>query len=346
MDIVTRELINKREHDILCSQASFSDESAGRVRPTTKDFLRNDFQRDRDKILHSKAFRRLSHKTQVFLAVEGDHFRTRLTHTLEVSQIARTIARGLGLNEDLTEAIALGHDLGHTPFGHGGERALSYCIARARGLDVQDPANKELFKHNEQSIRVVEHLENAGNGLNLTPEVKDGILHHTGHVRASSMEGRIVATADRIAYVNHDIDDAIRAGLLCESDIPQNIKTTIGSHHADRIETLVLDMVHTSAALGDIALSDEMWDAMNELRAFLFENVYMAPSVDAEVKKAHRIIEQLFAYYIEHLDEIPNEYKALAQDDIQAVVDYIACMSDRYAITVFERIFIPTPVVV
>ena len=196
MDIVTRELINKREHDILCSQASFSDESAGRVRPTTKDFLRNDFQRDRDKILHSKAFRRLSHKTQVFLAVEGDHFRTRLTHTLEVSQIARTIARGLGLNEDLTEAIALGHDLGHTPFGHGGERALSYCIARARGLDVQDPANKELFKHNEQSIRVVEHLENAGNGLNLTPEVKDGILHHTGHVRASSMEGRIVATAE------------------------------------------------------------------------------------------------------------------------------------------------------
>lgn len=345
VEIVSRQALEQREQQTLCNQACFSSKTLGRNRQTSDDFLRNDFQRDRDKILHSKSFRRLSHKTQVFLAVEGDHFRTRLTHTLEVSQIARTIARGLGLNEDLTEAIALGHDLGHTPFGHSGEEALSNCIAQARGLDVNDPANKKLYKHNVQSIRVVEHLENAGAGLNLTQEVKDGILHHTGKARAASLEGRIVATADRIAYVNHDIDDAIRAGLLQESQLPKRTLELIGQNHASRIQTLVLDMVRTSAARGDIAMSDELWDAMNELRFFLFEKVYRAESVNVEVEKATRLIECLFNYYIHHITEIPEEYRKLSEgDDVQAVVDYIACMTDRYAISVFERIFIPSPV--
>ena len=219
MRIVTREDQQLREHETLSPEASFADETEGRDRSSEPDFLRNDFQRDRDKILHTKSFRRLSHKTQVFLAAEGDHFRTRLTHTLEVAQIARTIARALGLNEDLTEAISLGHDLGHTPFGHTGEDALCRAIARVRGIDPECPEAAALYRHNEQSLRVVEAIENDGRGLNLTPEVRDGILCHTGPVPAETLEGRIVAVADRIAYVNHDIDDAIRAGIL-DATIP------------------------------------------------------------------------------------------------------------------------------
>ena len=214
--------------------------------------LRCDYQRDRDKILHTKSFRRLSHKTQVFLAAEGDHYRTRLTHTLEVAQIARTIARALGLNEDLTEAISLGHDLGHTPFGHTGEDAIARCLARYKGVDPDSPQAQGLYLHNEQSLRVVEVIENGGRGLNLTAEVRDGILCHTGPQRAETLEGRIVAVADRIAYVNHDIDDAIRAGLLSEDDLPASTHDVLGPDHSSRIQTLVFDMVETSASVDDI----------------------------------------------------------------------------------------------
>ena len=286
MHIITRENQQQRERMALSEDAAFAEESEGRARSSDPDVLRTDYQRDRDKILHAKSFRRLSHKTQVFLASEGDHFRTRLTHTLEVAQIARTITRALGLNEDLTEAISLGHDLGHTPFGHTGEAALSAAIARHRGIDPASPEAARLYRHNEQSVRVVERIENGGAGLNLTLEVRDGILNHTGNLRADTLEGRIVATAARIAYVNHDIDDAIRAGILREADLPEATHRVLGADHSARIETLVRDMVETSAAEGDIRMSEPVWDAMMELRAFLFANVYTAPPVMAEVEKA------------------------------------------------------------
>ena len=346
MDVNNRELLEAREHELLSEEAMFSDESEGRDRTTEPDFLRTDYQRDRDKILHSKSFRRLSHKTQVFLAAEGDHFRTRLTHTLEVSQIARTIARALGLNEDLTEAIALGHDLGHTPFGHTGEAALVSCLAHARGIDPESPEAVNLFRHNVQSLRVVELIENGGQGLNLTPEVRDGILHHTGKERADTLEGRIVATADRIAYVNHDIDDAIRAGMLAEDMLPASTHAVLGADHSARIETLVRDMVETSARLDDIALSDPVWNAMNELRGFLFDTVYTAPEVIAEVTKAKYLMARLFDYFLEHIDEVPEENRAIAKgDDARAVADYIAGMTDRFATATFMRLFVPKDIV-
>lgn len=342
MHIIYRENQEQREHETLSEEASFADESEGRARSTEPDILRNDYQRDRDKILHTKSFRRLSHKTQVFLAAEGDHFRTRLTHTLEVSQIARTIARALGLNEDLTEAIALGHDLGHTPFGHTGEEALSMCIARHRGVHIDGSEGNLLYRHNEQSLRVVEVIENSGKGLNLTPEVRDGIICHTGSLRAETYEGRIVATADRIAYVNHDIDDAIRAGVLRESDLPASTHEVLGPDHSSRIQTLVLDMVETSAARDDIALSERVWDAMSELRRFLFDRVYMAPVVMAEVRKAMHLIGDLFDYYVEHIDEVPQEYRAISDgDDLRAVTDYVAGMTDRFAKSLYQDLFVP-----
>ncbi|MEQ3362285.1 deoxyguanosinetriphosphate triphosphohydrolase [Raoultibacter massiliensis] len=342
MHIIYRENQEQREHETLSEEASFADESEGRARSTEPDILRNDYQRDRDKILHTKSFRRLSHKTQVFLAAEGDHFRTRLTHTLEVSQIARTIARALGLNEDLTEAIALGHDLGHTPFGHTGEEALSMCIARHRGVRIDGSEGNLLYRHNEQSLRVVEVIENGGKGLNLTPEVRDGIICHTGSLRAETYEGRIVATADRIAYVNHDIDDAIRAGVLRESDLPASTHEVLGPDHSSRIQTLVLDMVETSAARDDIALSEGVWDAMSELRRFLFDRVYMAPVVMAEVRKAMHLIGDLFDYYVEHIDEVPQEYRAISDgDDLRAVTDYVAGMTDRFAKSLYQDLFVP-----
>lgn len=340
MRTIRREEQELREHQVLSTDAAFSDESEGRSRSTAEDLLRNDYQRDRDKILHTKSFRRLSHKTQVFLAAEGDHFRTRLTHTLEVAQIARTIARALSLNEDLTEAIALGHDLGHTPFGHTGEEALSACLARYRGLDHEESGL--LYHHNEQSLRVVERIENGGKGLNLTAEVRDGIVCHTGKRRAETLEGRIVAVADRIAYVNHDIDDAIRAGILHESDLPDSTHTLLGPDHSSRIETLVMDMVETSATAGDIRMSEPIWDAMMELRTFLFEYVYRADMVMAEVYKATRLLESLFTYYVEHSEEIPEEYRLISEGDtLRAVTDYIAGMTDRYAKSQFQRIFVP-----
>lgn len=346
MRIIHREDQEQRERALLSFEAAFSSDSEGRDRSTAPDILRNDFQRDRDKILHSKSFRRLSHKTQVFLAAEGDHYRTRLTHTLEVAQIARTIARALGLNEDLTEAISLGHDLGHTPFGHAGEEALSRCLARhgrqPRADADGDPRGALLYRHNEQSLRVVERIENGGKGLNLTPEVRDGILRHTGSVRAETLEGRVVATADRIAYVNHDIDDAIRAGILKEADLPASTHEVLGPDHSARIEALVLDMVQTSAACDDIRMSDRVWDAMMELRSFLFKAVYTAPVVLAETEKAGRLIEAMFDYYVDHLDEIPSEYRDISEGDpLTAVCDYIAGMTDRYATATYQRLFIP-----
>ncbi len=342
MRIIHREDQQQREHTMLSSDAAFADESEGRARSSEPDLLRTDFQRDRDKILHTKSFRRLSHKTQVFLAAEGDHFRTRLTHTLEVAQIARTIARALGLNEDLTEAISLGHDLGHTPFGHTGEEALSSCLARYRGIDPQSPEARDLYRHNKQSLRVVERIENGGKGLNLTTEVRDGIVCHTGNVRAETLEGRIVAIADRIAYVNHDIDDAIRAGILSEDDLPASTHALLGSNHSSRIETLVVDMVETSAASGDIGMSEPIWDAMMELRSFLFDHVYTSEVVMAEVIKARRLVNNLFDYFVEHPEEIPEEYHLISDGDVlNAVTDHIAGMTDRYAESLYEDLFIP-----
>ena len=329
----------------LCEDACHVGESAGRVSPTDYDALRNDFQRDRDRIIHTKAFRRLSHKTQVFLAPEGDHFRTRLTHTLEVSQIARTVSRALSLNEDLTEAIALGHDLGHTPFGHCGEAALTRCLRRAweEGRCPGHASAPEFF-HNEQSLRVVDVIEGGGRGLNLTAEVRDGIVHHTGDVRPATLEGRVVAIADRIAYVNHDIDDAIRAGLLTEEMLPESTHAILGKTHSTRIDTLVVDLVDTSIATGDIRMTDTVWDAMMELREFLFVNVYHSPRVLAEVAKAVHMVSELFSYFMEHPEAVSEEYRALsAGDTARAVTDYIACMTDRYATHLFQHLFIPSP---
>ncbi|MGI6106182.1 MAG: deoxyguanosinetriphosphate triphosphohydrolase [Raoultibacter sp.] len=342
MDIVFREDQETREHQILSSDATYVDESEGRVRSSEPDILRNAFQRDRDRILHSKAFRRLSHKTQVFLASEGDHFRTRLTHTLEVSQIARTIARALKLNEDLTEAIALGHDLGHTPFGHTGEEALSRCLAKHRGVNPSSDEAAEFYHHNVQSLRVVELIENGGKGLNLSFEVRDGIVCHTGSQKPETYEGQIVAIADRIAYVNHDIDDAIRAGILLEKDIPQRTHEILGWDHSSRIETLVLDLVHTSSRNDAIEMSPSVWTAMMELRAFLFDRVYTAPVVVSEVHKAWHLVENLFDYYVAHIEEVPEEYRLISEgDNLRAITDFIAGMTDRFAKHHYEELFIP-----
>ncbi len=342
MKLVTREDQIDQEHVRLAADASFSDESEGRARSSEADVYRSEYQRDRDKILHTKAFRRLSHKTQVFLAPVGDHYRTRLTHTLEVAQIARTIARALGLNEDLTEAIALGHDLGHTPFGHVGEEAISSCLARHKGLDASLSENQHLYRHNVQSLRVVDVIENNGKGLNLTAEVRDGIVCHTGSQRAETLEGRIVATADRIAYVNHDIDDAIRAGVLKEEDLPSSTHAVLGENHSTRIQTLVQDMIESSVKADDIVMSPSVWDAMMELRAFLFENVYTSEPIMREVYKAKHLIEDLFDYFVRHSDQVPPELRAISGGDpLRAVTDHVSGMTDRYAQNFFKDMFIP-----
>ncbi|MBQ9068291.1 MAG: deoxyguanosinetriphosphate triphosphohydrolase [Eggerthellaceae bacterium] len=331
-----REDVELQERSTLASDASFSDASEGRASSSHHDYLRTEYQRDRDKIIHCKAFRRLSHKTQVFVAPKGDHFRSRLTHTLEVAQIARTLARALSLNEDLTEAIALGHDLGHTPFGHTGEDAICDFLAEVKGQEARP------FRHNEQSLRVVEVIENGGRGLNLTAEVRDGILCHTGEQRSETLEGRIVAISDRIAYVNHDIDDAIRAGLLCEDDLPSSTHEVLGADHSSRIQTLVVDAVQTSVERCDIALSDGVWAAMMELRTFLFEHVYHCEPVMREVRKAYHLVQDLLRYYMRHIDRVPREYRALSEDDdCRAVCDYVAGMTDRFARSLFEELFIP-----
>ncbi len=341
MFVVHRQDLEAREREALSPDAALSEDSEGRAHSCDPDDLRTEYQRDRDKIIHCKAFRRLSHKTQVFLAPMGDHYRTRLTHTLEVAQISRTIARALALNEDLTEAIALGHDLGHTPFGHAGEDALCECLARATGWHGAGLPPR-LFRHNLQSLRVVERIENEGRGLNLTAEVRDGIACHTGDQQAETLEGRIVALSDRIAYVNHDIDDAIRAGMLQADDLPAGPLAVLGSTHSARIQTMVEDCVHASAQAGDVRMSPAVWEAMMELRAFLFDRVYHSPSVAGEVRKAHHVVGALFGYYLDRVDLVPDEYRALSDDyDVRAVTDFIAGMTDRYAIHLYETLFVP-----
>ena len=337
--VITREDIEAEEHVRLIPTAAFADESQGRLNPVALDPFRTEFQRDRDRIIHCKSFRRLSHKTQVFLAPEGDHYRTRLTHTLEVSQISRSIARALGLNEDLTEAISLGHDLGHTPFGHTGEAALDEVL---RSIHAEDPAAPEGYRHNVQSLRIVDTLEYDGRGLNLTHEVRDGILGHSGVHIPETLEGRIVRVADRIAYVNHDIDDAVRAGVLVDEELPRAPLEVLGFKHASRITTMVTDMIETSAATGEIRMSERVWDAMMELRAYLFENVYFSERAKAEEPKAHAVVQALFRHYLGDSDELPVEERP--QDPaglVQAVVDYVAGMTDRFAIREYERIFVP-----
>ncbi len=340
--IISRSDAERREHELLSPLAAFSDSSCGRLKPEEPDPLRTCYQRDRDRIIHCKAFRRLSHKTQVFLAPEGDHYRTRLTHTLEVSQISRSIARSLGLNEDLTEAVALGHDLGHTPFGHTGEGALSRALSLWGGIDPESEEGKALFRHNEQSARVVDLLEKEGEGLNLTREVVDGIICHTGSQRAATLEGRIVAIADRIAYVSHDVQDAERAGLLQEEDLPADARACLGQTVSDRISTMVRDLVSTSAEAGDIMMSEPVWEAMMELRSWLYTNVYTQSDAKVEEPKANGLVEALFMYYIGHLDEVPREYRVHDTDKPQVqVADYISGMTDRYAIRDYQSHFIP-----
>ena len=313
--------IENFEMEYLSPYAAKSAISKGRLIPMEKCDLRSEFQRDRDRILHSKTFRRLKHKTQVFLSPTGDHYRTRLTHTLEVSQVARTIARALRLNEDLVEAISLGHDLGHTPFGHAGERTLNSLMQAG-------------FEHNKQSLRVVDVLEK----LNLTYEVRDGILCHTGSRQAETLEGQIVRYADRIAYINHDIDDVIRAGILSEGDIPKHISEVLGDTHGKRIDSLVRAVISGSGD-GEIKMPPAIQTIMDELRQFMFDNIYNSHSLaKKEEKKAERIVEMLFGYYIKHTDEIPHY---TAEEGEQAVGDYIAGMTDVYAINEFKRIFLP-----
>lgn len=326
-----RELTENIEKQNLSQYAALSMNSKGRQVKEEKCDIRTDFQRDRDRIIHSKAFRRLKHKTQVFIAPEGDHYRTRLTHTLEVSQIARTIARALRLNEDLTEAIALGHDLGHTPFGHSGERVL-------------DELHPEGFKHNEQSLRVVDILE-GGTGLNLTYEVRDGILKHTGSLEAETLEGRIVALSDRIAYINHDIDDAMRAGILDIESIPKDCLMVLGYTHKERINTMIKDVIQESMGKDCIYMSKRVKKATDDLRSFMFEKVYIGSKAKTEEKKTDNIIKTLYNYYKKNPNELPSEsLKMLEKGNVDRLVcDYIAGMSDIYAINTFTKLFIPSP---
>ena len=330
--MTVREELERLEHRKLNPKAAFADESRGRPRyelPREED-VRTCYQRDIDRIVHSKAFRRLMHKTQVFLQPEGDHYRTRMTHTLEVSRIASTITRALGLNEDLAEAIAMGHDLGHTPFGHAGEGALSQCL----GVP---------FRHNEQSLRVVDYLEKDGQGLNLTYEVRMGILQHTGDPWPDTLEGRVVRRCDQIAYVNHDIDDAIRAGILSNDDIPRDISALLGHDHSSRINSLVCDMIRTSREAGTVMLSPNMEKALKDLRAFMFERVYRNPVAKGEESKAQAMLMKLFEYYIVHPEALPEDFQPqLSFDGMERTVcDYIAGMTDNYAVDKYTEIFIP-----
>ncbi len=322
-------MFEERERQTLSEFATLAINSKGREYPSEKCPMRTEFQKDRDKIIHCKAFRRLKHKTQVFIAPRGDHYRTRLTHTLEVSQIARTIARCLCLNEDLTEAMSLGHDLGHTPFGHKGEEALNEICPDG-------------FAHYKQSLRVVDVLQ-AKSGLNLTFEVRDGIVNHTGSHVPSTLEGKILKFADKFAYINHDIDDAIRAGIFDENELPKRCVEVLGHEHSTRINTLVCDIVSSSMGICDIRLSDDVCDAMYELRRFLFERVYKSEKKNKEESKGCYIIREMYKHFMKNTDELPEEYKMFLKDypASQVVCDYIAGMSDPYAIAIFNEIFVP-----
>ena len=331
--MTVREELERQEHRRLNPLAAFADQSKGRPRfeEDREEDMRTCYQRDIDRIVHSKAFRRLMHKTQVFLSPEGDHYRTRMTHTLEVARIASTITRALGLNEDLAEAIAMGHDLGHTPFGHAGEDALSRCLGKP-------------FCHNEQSLRVVDILEKDGRGLNLTHEVRNGILCHTGDPWPSTLEGMIVRRSDQIAYVNHDIDDAIRAEILSNDDIPDAITEVLGHTHSARINTLVCDTINTSREAGTVMLSPAVEKALKDLRGFMFENVYRNPRAKGEESKAKDMLQRLFEYYIDHPEALPDDFQPqLSFDGMERTAcDYIAGMTDNYAVDKFTEIFIPT----
>ncbi len=327
-----RELMEQQEHLHLDPRAAFSDRSRGRPIPEEyrADDVRTCYQRDVDKIIHSKSFRRLMHKTQVFLQPEGDHYRTRMTHTIEVARIGRTIARALRLNEDLTEAIAMGHDLGHTPFGHAGEAALSEVMGKP-------------FRHNEQSLRVVDVLERDGDGLNLSYEVRMGILGHTGPRIPETLEGQIIRRADQIAYVNHDIDDAIRAGILSDADIPRELSELLGRNHKSRINTLVCDVIANSREAGQLCMSTEVEQGLKELRSFMFQRVYHNPVAKGEEQKAKEMLHRLFEYYMCHPDALPEDFHPqLSFDGMERTVcDYIAGMTDKYAVDKYAELFIP-----
>ena len=332
--MLLREELEHQEYELLSPFAAKAGDSLGRIVPEEPCELRTCFQRDRDRIIHSKSLRRLMHKTQVFLSPEGDHYRTRLTHTLEVSQIARTIARALKLNEDLTEAIAMGHDLGHTPFGHSGEAYLN----------ERHPGG---FSHNVQSLRVVDVIERIGTGhtMNLCMEVRDGIVNHSGPNKPFTLEGQVVRLSDRIAYINHDIDDALRAGIIREEDIPSDFIGVLGCSHGDRIDFLVRDAIENSDGKGSIIQSDTAFHAMDELRNWMFANVYRNPIVkqDRELSRIKNLIFSLYDHYMEHPEELPAELQELVESDgIEEVVkDQIAGMTDRYAIKLYTELFVP-----
>ncbi|MBO5955354.1 MAG: deoxyguanosinetriphosphate triphosphohydrolase [Clostridia bacterium] len=324
-----RERMEEKERKILCPYAVFSADTAGRAHAEVPSEIRTEFQRDRDRIIHSKAFRRLKHKTQVFLSPEGDHYRTRLTHTLEVSQIARTVSRALSLNEDLTEAISLGHDLGHTPFGHAGERTIDYLCP-------------EGFRHNEQSLRVVNVLERKG-GLNLTAEVRDGILCHTGDKMPQTLEGKIVRFADKIAYINHDIDDATRAGLMRQDDIPKEFSEVLGRTHSERIDSMINSIIRESEGKPDIAMEPHVFEALMGLREYMFENVYLNDYAKEEEKKSFNVLKSLFELFLENPGLIPEGIREIScsEDNMIVVRDFVAGMTDRYALSLYEKYFVP-----
>lgn len=326
-----REELEENEREILASWAAFSTESKGRLREEAQCDIRPVYQRDRDRILHSKSFRRLKDKTQVFLTPDGDHYRTRMTHTLEVSQNARTIAKALHLNEDLVEAIALGHDIGHTPFGHAGERALNRMCP-------------EGFAHNVQSVRIVDVLEKNGKGLNLTFEVRDGILNHKTSGHPATLEGKIVRFSDKIAYFHHDMDDAIRAGILMEEDVPEKISRVLGKTLGERLDHFIHDIITESKGIPDIRMSEEVAQAMKDLREFMFAEVYTNKIAKAEEAKAEQLVETLYGYYLDHIDDLPDYLKErMTKGDSKerVVCDYISSMTDRFAIARFQELFVP-----
>ena len=326
-----REMLEEREEQILSPYASLSKNSKGRDTDEPQCDIRPVYQRDRDRIVHCKAFRRLKDKTQVYLIPEGDHYRTRLTHTLEVSQIARTISKALRLNEDLTEAIALGHDLGHTPFGHAGERALNSVCPLG-------------FKHNEQSVRTVEKLEKDGKGLNLTWEVRDGILNHQTSRMPATLEGKVVRLSDKIAYIHHDMDDAVRGGVLTEMDVPASIRDVLGSTPGDRLDTFMHDIITNSKEKNDICMSDGVMNAMKEIRQFMFDRVYTNPDIKSEEGKAETLVTTLYDYYLHHLDKLPAENRQMigeGEAPERAVCDYVGAMTDRFAILTYNDLFVP-----
>lgn len=326
-----REEMECLERTYMSPYATLSENSRGRDREEPECDIRPFFQRDRDRILHCKSFRRLKHKTQVFLSPQGDHYRTRLTHALEVSQNARTIAKALRLNESLVEAIALGHDLGHTPFGHAGEGMLNELCNGG-------------FKHNEQSVRIVEKLEKDGKGLNLTWEVRDGILNHQTSMMPSTLEGKIVRLSDKIAYINHDIDDAIRAHVLLEDDIPEEYRKILGFDTRERLNTLIHDIIDHSRNRNDIYMSPEVAGAMQGLRQFMFQNVYTNPIAKGEETKAKELLERLFVYYLKHIDVLPGYYLQMleeGEENDRVVCDYIAGMTDQYAVAKYNEYFMP-----